>query len=573
MTSTRKHWLTIPALMAVLVVAGLAAWWTIGFAPAYGQGSDSENTSSTTTTVQAPWGSITADGSDDITQGFIKSSGQSSGSDNDRTRQPVTNTPIPTSAITRYSGIVKVSWSLDANIEDPDTYRFRVERQYTPRSGNPGEWRVLSESHSGESYRDYDVGAYSRYEYRVTPIAPDGTKLQTVTVRQTTGFRSYLQGFGTASGVQLTVRGDKLTPYEDQRVTITRYDHTEMNSGEGHVVVTHRAFPAGVSYMTVPDTTAVAGTVYYYKVEYYLADPNSGVISPMQIDVAPVAIMAIMVGVVPPTTPDAPTVEAGTVAGTVKASWTVTDDNKQAGIYEVYRRPIKPINADPPTTIGTTFGQTLTYKPEDIAKNYEYSVRPISIQGMRGSLGSHKVYPVLQPPGCHSYQFPDQNTVAKIIAAQDMIGDESTNSYDPRIIDIRIIGYLGAQCQNVNPDDYYLKKRIFYAHTKSSVLCTADPSSSCTTIKSDRPTAEPVYNVRSHRWGFHRYTWLAFYDDTVPAGEYDITYNVCMTGFDLCSNAVRTGRILLGVDAVPFMVDVPEQTPLREYPAGVSVYE
>ena len=550
-------------------MVGIAAWSVTHFNPAYGQGDGgTSGDSASSTTVDTTWGSVTVDGSDEITQGFTKTSGNPSDSEGDAGTRSSSTTPIPVSAIRRFGGIIKVSWQLDDTISNPETYRFRIERRYILASEEERGWRLMSESYDGTSYRDYDVGTFALYEFRVTPIAPDGTVLDpSHPVQHEAGRRAPVLGRGTETGVEINVAVAADIPIEDQRVTVTRYDHIEMNTGLGHSVVTDHSFPAGQPHVVVPDAGVTSGTIYYYTVDYNIEDPNTGAIIPTGVNPSPVAVMA---GVVSQTVPSVPSVGPGTVAGTVRLSWTVADDNLQADVYEINRRAVKPFNDDDPTPIGTTPHKTFTYSPDDMSRNYEYMVRPITLQRTVGTAGAPDVYPSLQMPVCDTYQ-SGIGPIGDILAVQDMIGDPADHSYEPRVVDIQVLHSTGAQCQNLDPHDFYLKRVLYYAHRIDVEQCP-DASTSCTVSGTMTPPTEPLYNVHSENWGFDRYTWIALFDNPLPAGEYEIGYEVCVVGFDdKCSNLVTTGRIFLGVAETPFTGASGEYSPVRDYPAGVLV--
>ncbi len=527
------------------------------------------------TEVSVPWGTVTATSIENPVDALPAAigNGSSGTSGASGTRSAQSSTPVTTDQISRSLGYVRMSWTND---NDPPPVSYRVERRLAGLTDPEAGWRVIASASPTASLRDSDVAANLTYQYRITPILEDGSELTSGIVSHFARQRVYLYGVGNEDGVLLTVRKAPHHPRNHQSVTITRYTNVERTNGIP--LVSNHIFKG--EYAQIEDSSAAVGSVYYYKMEvFYRLGANAPWVA------APFAILpvAIKAGVSDPIQPTS--VQAILDDNTVKVTWTVVNDDKQALLYEVQRRKVKPINDDDLVPIGTTTKKSFAYDPDDPLVSYEYKVVPFDVAGERATTVSNPMtFPTLSVPLCYNpYKGLESDDVSNLYLFRDITAEGSDRLH--RTWDTFATDEDGYPCIGLNTDDFYLERWTYYKDTDSS-MCPRPPRSCVMTVSElDIPDGgispeslwlpEIVYGAKSLVWGVWKWRAMAFVDNTVDTGAYKFKYRVCAVGYsDLCSRWEASGLTFVGITSDttrPFdtLTAPPPTKENRVYGAGI----
>ena len=367
----------------------LACLWLLVGQPAQ-EASAQDGVTPGTNTVTAPWGVITT--SSETNPGGIGTIRPPSGGFRSRGFAG-TPTPVTTDHIDRPSGYIRVTFTPNA---DHNPVAYKLERLVTGLAGGGViAWRTLEERTTATRYRDSDVAANFTYVYRITPILADDTTLVAERISHYAWQRVFLYGVGTTDGVRLTVRKSPNHSRTHQSVTITRYNNVELTNG--HTVLQNHTYNG--EHVHIADGRATLGRVYYYhmQISWRLDADEPWQNSPMNID--PVAVKAGVSVPIRPTQTQV-TIDQNNL---VTVSWSVPDDDEQALLYEVRRRPIKPINLSTSVPLGTTTRKTFKYVTDTPLTSYEYTVVPLNMARQFVTPGSDGVtFPTLPLPLCYN---------------------------------------------------------------------------------------------------------------------------------------------------------------------------
>ena len=575
---TRRTTLRALAPVSVLLaVLGVMAFLVFNTAPAavHGQNSDGETgTTETPTPTPTPDPVVNLDadnveypetltivgdnGTLTISNEPVLVPGPSPATQNQgTTSDDLVKTALTADDITLPTARLTVAWLPNSPVEAGTTYSLR-RTQLVGYPNAPTTTYIYDQfvktGLTGRTVRDADVQPHGYYKYHVFQHSPGGSVDEVHSVLNDAMYarpRELFSGRGTADGVSLHIRSMPTVDLDDHRVTITRYDHRERHDSEGVAITTLSGLADERSMIS--DNSATAGTIYYYEIEYFEiltagADPT-----PMFFTVPPIAVMA---GENIPSTPNEPTVEIDPATGFVTVSWTVDDDNKQAGAYEVSRvplLPVRPANEYIPLPVGTTVSSPLTLitAPDDIP--YTYVVNPHNLGVNRTAVTSPShMYPPLLPPACNAH-YPNAKIAALpfvnlVISEFDILGSPQSN----RIIDVWGVHGSRERCDNLDPRRFHLVREVRKNGSRMDRLSGI------------------VYDAKRASWGYPRFMTMSFEDAKLEGqGAYSITYRVCATGFEtvgttgLCSFELGTGYFQSDGSAAES----------RTYPAGVTAIE
>ena len=268
-----------------------------------------------------------------------------------------TQTAPTTADIQRLVGFADITFDPD-NPEGHTIRYHKVERRLvSSMDPNPG-WRVVHPRLTRRAFTDHDMIPSQVYQYKVTSYGTHaitglpvqiGPGLLTHTARPQT----FLGAIATDGVVWLEVRSESASDWQDQAVTITRFDHMEMTS-TGTVVVDRQVLQG--PHMKFPDTTAPAG-MFIYRMDMFFIDGENQ-FTPTYFSPATAVVDTVTMA---PTTPSAPDVRSlGTpgMENPLTVIWTITGSNRQAAAYEVQRRMMFPQVEENWSPMGTVVATT-----------------------------------------------------------------------------------------------------------------------------------------------------------------------------------------------------------------------
>ena len=202
---------------------------------------------------------------------------------------------------------------------------------------------------------------------------------------------------------------------------------------------------------------------------------------------------------------------------------------------------------------------------------HQYAVRQISMRNTLEGGSKGQVYPENYQAKCiNQHGYGRSGTINSYASSSGLYMEQDILNADPadRVFDMWAITLGGHRCNVINSDEYHLERVITYQN------CTV-ASDSCPLIDIALPSnamrgqlnRNIVDDATKQAWGHDRFRMLEFTDTALPAGDYEISYRVCLSGkahqsrTPPCTAWRHTGRIA-----------VPDAAPSRAYPAGINFY-
>ena len=459
-------------------------------------------------------------------------------------------------------------------IEGHKITKYRVERRMVLDVEPPGMgWRLLDTTAKAGFFDDFDVMPNQLYQYKVTPYALNletlvVTALAPGYIRYVTRPQTFFSGHGLDGTAILDVRSEALTDWEDQAVTITRYDNMEL-SGPGTPIVTREDLVGPhVRYKDRPDPPGL----YVYAMELLFVEEDDTYTS-TGFTISPIVVQTTSAL---PTQPSLPVVEES-ANEIVTVSWTVPEDNKQAAAYEVQRRNVHP-GEDPRiwSSRGTTVAHTdnnqysMTLRPNDADTTYgQYRVVPITLRPDRAgdTMSDTTTFPQIPQARCWDH-LGNETDLAVLYIYPDIMGYGIVAPDIPFLFDLYGLNEEGSVCIRMEAEDFHMQRAMYHKTVVDDAQCpVAGEACAVLNLQPDenghyRGAVIEDLDIDGVQWGFPHYRLLTFHDKSLVDGRFGTLYRVCGTGLTAtCSNWMNSGIHPVG-----------EEPNERNYPEIVSVY-
>ena len=363
--------------------------------------------------------------------------------------------------------------------------------------------------------------------------------------------RDYVHGLSWGTdGVRLFL--DRPLDHLDGLYRIKRYDSP---SDSGTKVVKK---PTALS--EIDDNGLVSGRVYRYKMQLMVpAEGGSG-----NTKQGKPTNLYIKAGFVDP--PQVTGIAAFTNTGRpINLQWNATTvDKSQFGLYEVLRRDAKQYDSQY-EVIGTTVGLTLADNTRDIKKYYNYAVRSVRWDLVRGSRFDEHTAPTIPAAKCTDSNGSEQTV--NLVIPRPYLGRP-----DDRWAAIQVWAFKESEvdgtrtrteCTNWDASDWYVLRSDWYTYTISPDC--PDPAVIC-----GRPKPE-MFEYRGGGFRGGALEGMARYEDVETVwydlpnstdGLYRYSYQVCSYATpSVCGETLGHWRFEGTTERVPLDGDPPTASP------------
>ena len=515
--------------------------------------------------------------------------GPAGGSSNP-TRSAATAAQIESAIYPHYGLIlVRISATDWSNAATDPIAHYEVRRAHVHSNGEISDYQMLGTQTQGSTvpvvFSDRDVASRVTYKYKVTPITQSGRRLTDEFDTHRSTSRRFVEAVGEDSRhVRLFLRPHPDIPiaralvdiyeYEYDAVTETFASHylrstshkfSEIKNahGEGEVGFNHspgRMYGYHVIYHKLGQGETELGSSSVTVTKSYPVPARAGAHTPSQVRNPAVVDQIVQVH-------EESTIRIQHVDKRAnRVSWNAPSDNyRSVAHYEILRESPYLPGKEPSKVVGTTKRLYFTDQEGSAGKYYNYSVRPMTVQGQRiADSQSVAIFHPTMTATCNSTR-GDDHVVERIHVEHNILAPDHGPAKHPLSFDLWMYGTDATldnpvRCVDIKPQEYVVNKELYYEH-KLDADCRP-PTSACD-VSAQTPgsgTVSAVDDWKIEYGGLPRYSFARVEDTSgvEAAGIYGYQYQICTRAQTsngkplLCSMWLPMGTQYFGVTTKDF---------------------